>query len=169
MKLPRLRELRERAVLTQEELAARTGYSVDGLSKLERGKRSARPSTVRRLAEALNVTPEELAAPVAEARAAAFAPNETVELADEGFSGVREAARRNPQRTLDQTRRDLHNALSRYLAAPDDEDARWIAESLQNRYGSALEAAGRPVGDAVAEVGAVYLDVIAQHAERNTE
>ncbi len=170
MKLPRLKELRERAVLTQEELADRTGYSVDGLSKLERGKRSARPSTVRRLAKELGVTPEELAATHAEAHAWHFSRNEVIDLASEGFGGVHEAVQRNPQQTLGQAKRDLRRALNRYAVSPDDPDAVWMVEQCERAYVTALEAVSKTTpGDAAAEVGAVYRDVIAQHVERSTE
>src|SRR5215472_16654893 len=46
--------------LTQEELAARAGLSVDAVSLLERGARSSpRPRTVRLLADALALDPRE--------------------------------------------------------------------------------------------------------------
>ena len=56
----RLREVRERLLVTQEELADRTGLSRTTISRLENDLQGARISTVRRLAEALGVPPEEL-------------------------------------------------------------------------------------------------------------
>jgi transcriptional regulator with XRE-family HTH domain len=54
-----LRRHRLAAALSQEEMAARAGLSVRGISDLERGARQApRLDTVRRLAEALALTPE---------------------------------------------------------------------------------------------------------------
>jgi transcriptional regulator with XRE-family HTH domain len=51
-----LRELRAAANLTQEELAERSGMSVEAISALERGdRRSPRPSTVEWLAEPLKL------------------------------------------------------------------------------------------------------------------
>ena len=51
-----LRQLRSAASLSQEELAARAGLSVRGISDLERGARHApRLETVRMLADALDV------------------------------------------------------------------------------------------------------------------
>jgi len=52
-----LKNLREKRLITQEELAAASGLAVATVSRLERGK--ARPSlkTVRRLAKALDVDP----------------------------------------------------------------------------------------------------------------
>lgn len=60
MELPHLRDLRLRAVMSQEELARRSGVARDTISKLETGKRRAYPSTVRKLAEGLEVEPQEL-------------------------------------------------------------------------------------------------------------
>jgi transcriptional regulator with XRE-family HTH domain len=61
--LPNLRRLRDRALLTQEELAARAGVARSTLVKLERLEAKARPSTIRKLAEALGCTPWELMQP----------------------------------------------------------------------------------------------------------
>lgn len=56
----RLKELRERAALSQMDLAARSGVSRATIADLEAGKRPARPSTRRKLAEALGIEPHEL-------------------------------------------------------------------------------------------------------------
>jgi predicted ATPase/DNA-binding XRE family transcriptional regulator len=56
----RLRRYRERRGLTQEELAERAGLSAQGISALERGLRNRpHPPTVRALAEALELSPDE--------------------------------------------------------------------------------------------------------------
>ena len=60
MKLPRLRTLRERQALTQRELADLAGVSRTTIVTLEQGADSPYPSTVRKLARALGVTPAEL-------------------------------------------------------------------------------------------------------------
>ena len=60
LKTPRLRELRERAALSQEDLAKKSGVSRATIADLEADKRPARPSTRRKLAEALRVEPHEL-------------------------------------------------------------------------------------------------------------
>jgi transcriptional regulator with XRE-family HTH domain len=53
-----LRRYRKAAGLTQEELAARAGLSVRGISDLERGiKAVPRKDTVQMLADALRLTP----------------------------------------------------------------------------------------------------------------
>jgi transcriptional regulator with XRE-family HTH domain len=59
----RLKQLREEAVLTVHELAEASGVSDDTISKIENGQRVARPNTLRKLARALNVRPQELRRP----------------------------------------------------------------------------------------------------------
>ncbi len=60
MDLPWLRDLRRRAIMSQEELAARSGVARDTISKLETGQRRAYPSTIRKLAAGLDVQPQML-------------------------------------------------------------------------------------------------------------
>ena len=57
MELPHLRGLRQLAVLSQEQLAERSGVARDTISKLETGQRRAYPTTVRKLAAGLEVEP----------------------------------------------------------------------------------------------------------------
>ncbi len=61
-KLGRLRELRDRAMLSQEELARQAGVSRATVADLEAGKRGAQAATGRKLAEALGVSPGDLLA-----------------------------------------------------------------------------------------------------------
>jgi transcriptional regulator with XRE-family HTH domain len=56
----RLREQRERNILTLQELSELSGIHYTTISKLEAGVATARPSTVRKLAKALGVTPQYL-------------------------------------------------------------------------------------------------------------
>ena len=56
----RLRELRRRRVLTLEELADKAGVGRNTIWRLEHGVMGAQPRTIRKLARALNVEPEEL-------------------------------------------------------------------------------------------------------------
>ncbi len=56
----RLRELRKRRVLTLHELEERSGVSYNTIWRLEKGRSGAHPSTIRKLAAALGVEPEEL-------------------------------------------------------------------------------------------------------------
>ena len=56
-----LKRFRRAAGLTQEELAARAGYSAVYVSMIERGQRIPHPSTVELLADALDVSPHDRA------------------------------------------------------------------------------------------------------------
>jgi transcriptional regulator with XRE-family HTH domain len=58
--LPHLRELRRRAVLSQQQLAEKSGVARDTISKLETGHRRAYPTTVQKLAAALEIPPQRL-------------------------------------------------------------------------------------------------------------
>ena len=60
MDLPHLRNLRRRAVMSQEDLAEKSGVARDTISKLESGQRGAYPSTIRKLAAGLDVEPRML-------------------------------------------------------------------------------------------------------------
>ncbi|MGI8405729.1 MAG: helix-turn-helix domain-containing protein [Thermomicrobiales bacterium] len=55
MEIPNLRNIRQRKLLTQTELATRAGLTTASISRLETGASKARISTVRRLSEALQV------------------------------------------------------------------------------------------------------------------
>ena len=56
----RLRDLRKRALLTQRELADKSGVGVTTIIRIERNQVEPHSRTIRRLAEALDVAPEEL-------------------------------------------------------------------------------------------------------------
>jgi transcriptional regulator with XRE-family HTH domain len=60
MDLPHLRDFRRRAVMSQEQLAEKSGVARDTISKLESGRRRAYPSTIRKLAAGLEVEPRML-------------------------------------------------------------------------------------------------------------
>ncbi len=60
MDLPHLRSFRRRAVMSQEDLAEKSGVARDTISKLETGQRGAYPSTIRKLAAGLDVEPQML-------------------------------------------------------------------------------------------------------------
>ena len=55
-----LRDLRKRRLLTQEQLAEQLGCGDRHLVRVERNQVEPRGSTIRKLAEALGVEPEEL-------------------------------------------------------------------------------------------------------------
>ena len=56
----RLREVRTRRLLTQEELAQKSGISPSTVANIERDHREPHFRTIRKLAEALGVDPTEL-------------------------------------------------------------------------------------------------------------
>ena len=58
--MQRLRTLRQQKVLTLRELEERSGVAYNTIWHLENGKRGAQPRTIRKLANALGVDPEEL-------------------------------------------------------------------------------------------------------------
>ncbi len=58
MDIPHLRSFRRRAIMSQEELAERSGVARDTISKLESGRRKAYPTTIRKLAAGLDVEPQ---------------------------------------------------------------------------------------------------------------
>jgi transcriptional regulator with XRE-family HTH domain len=56
----RLRDLRKRALMSQRELAKRSGVGVTTIVRIERNQVEPHGSTIRKLAEALSVEPYEL-------------------------------------------------------------------------------------------------------------
>jgi transcriptional regulator with XRE-family HTH domain len=56
----RLRDLRKRALMSQRELAKRSGVGVTTIVRIERNQVEPHGSTIRKLAEALSVKPYEL-------------------------------------------------------------------------------------------------------------
>ncbi len=62
VELPNLRSVRLRRLLTQRELAKIAGLTTASVNRIENGTTKARISTVRRLAQALDVDPEDLLA-----------------------------------------------------------------------------------------------------------
>jgi len=59
-RMDRLAELRERRALTLRELSEMGGVAADTINQIELGHRKARPSTLRKLAKALDVDVREL-------------------------------------------------------------------------------------------------------------
>lgn len=58
--LPNLKSVREGYPLTMRELEERSGVSRNTVSDIENHRQNARPSTVRKLAQALGVEPKDL-------------------------------------------------------------------------------------------------------------
>jgi|tagenome__1003787_1003787.scaffolds.fasta_scaffold20186662_2 transcriptional regulator with XRE-family HTH domain len=70
-KLTRLRAIRERAALSQRELAELAGITPVQVSRIERGDAEPYPATVRKLAAALKVQPADLMEPISRGKDAA--------------------------------------------------------------------------------------------------
>ena len=56
----KLREIRKRALLTQQQLADKSGVGVTTIIRVERNQVEPQARTIRKLAEALGVEPHEL-------------------------------------------------------------------------------------------------------------
>jgi transcriptional regulator with XRE-family HTH domain len=56
----RLRDLRKRALMSQRELAKRSGVGVTTIVRIERNQVEPQGRTIRKLAEALGIEPHEL-------------------------------------------------------------------------------------------------------------
>ena len=67
VKLTRLKDVRQRKALTQAQLAERAGVNRVTIARIEGGKDEPFPTTVRKVADALGVEPEELLGVEAEA------------------------------------------------------------------------------------------------------
>jgi transcriptional regulator with XRE-family HTH domain len=89
----RLAELRERKALTLRDLEEASGVGADAISKIENGHRKPRPSTLRKLARALEVEVEDFfrapVVPLAEAPREAGPPRVSRERLEEHFEKVR--------------------------------------------------------------------------------
>ena len=100
--MERLAELRERRALTLRELSAMSGVAADTINQIELGRRKPRPSTLRKLAKALDV-----------------------EVADFFREPEAPKAPSVPQ-SLDELRDFLKARLgSAWIALPDDEWSNW--------------------------------------------
>jgi transcriptional regulator with XRE-family HTH domain len=86
--MDRLAEFRERRALTLRELSRMSGVAADTINQIELGHRKARPSTLRKLAKALEVDVEEFyAAPALSGKADAPATGRS--LTDKVLDAVR--------------------------------------------------------------------------------
>jgi transcriptional regulator with XRE-family HTH domain len=68
VKLTRLKDVRQRKALTQQQLADKAGVNRVTIARIEGGKDEPFPTTVRKVADALGVDPEDLLEPAAEAK-----------------------------------------------------------------------------------------------------
>ena len=58
--MPKLKEIREKKFITQEDLAKRAETTTGTINRLENGKQKPRFGTRRKIAKALNVDPAEI-------------------------------------------------------------------------------------------------------------
>jgi transcriptional regulator with XRE-family HTH domain len=90
VRLTRLKDVRHRKALTQQQLADRAGVNRVTIARIEGGKDEPFPTTVRKVADALGVEPEVLSEPVVQARPSADLPD-LASLFDDRFTIVGEA------------------------------------------------------------------------------
>lgn len=123
--LPQLKYIREGRALSQRDLAAMSGVAHDTIGQLERGERKARPSTIRKLAEALGVTPSGL---LAEPETAAWLEMDRIRTNQGQKPGVQK----------------LDTSTSEKSAAPTQGFVRMIrADAKRRAREAAWEAAGK--------------------------
>lgn len=92
MDLSHLRNFRQQAVLSQEQLAQKSGVARDTISKLESGRRQAYPTTIRKLAAGLEIEPQMLIGGV---QYLERDPNE-----DAGSEGTEQTSKEEPRRKM---------------------------------------------------------------------
>jgi DNA-binding XRE family transcriptional regulator len=110
----RLAELRERRALTLREMAQMSGVAADTINQIELGHRKARPSTLRKLARALEIDVQEFYAEPALPKAEA--PETGQDVAEqagflEGIAAAVDSAADRLQTRLEETSRTDGNAL----------------------------------------------------------
>jgi predicted ATPase/DNA-binding CsgD family transcriptional regulator/DNA-binding XRE family transcriptional regulator len=153
-----LRRHRERASLTQEELAARAGLTAMAVSALERGdRRRPYPNTVRALADALALVGPDRAEFVAAVPRRADAPT-LVEVADLGA----EATAGLPPQPTPLLGRDEEFAVVRdQLLAPEVRLLTLVGAGGVGKTRLAMAVAGALAGHAAFADGACFVDLSA--------
>jgi transcriptional regulator with XRE-family HTH domain len=134
----RLAELRERRALTLRELAQMSGVAADTINQIELGHRKARPSTLRKLARALEIDVQafyaEPALPKAEAPGSGQDGAEQTGFL-EGIAAAVESVVERLQTRLEETNRSDDNAMIALL-----EDS-WIASRGASQFLAEAEEA----------------------------
>ena len=134
-----VRDLRERRMLTQQELAERAGVSLFTVQRIERGEGSVRPKTGRAIAGALGVGVEDLLGK-AQAPLPDFEDERREAVYDMVLAAARRQAEQNSQaanRALESERpqpyfmRHENEVLVRLLKHPADELAGSLVEMAQ--------------------------------------
>jgi transcriptional regulator with XRE-family HTH domain len=145
----RLAELRERRALTLRELAQLSGVAADTINQIELGHRKARPSTLRKLARALEIDVQEFyaepALPKADAPEAGQASAEQAGFL-EGLALTVDSSADRMQRRLEETSRTDGNAMTDLLGDS------WLAiRGAQQLLEEAEEVAAQKRREAPAE------------------
>src|SRR5918994_3490017 len=138
--MDRLADLREWRALTLRELAQMSGVAADTINQIELGHRKARPSTLRKLARALEIDVQEFYAEPALGKAeapVAGPPRVSKARLQEHFEGVRQ----NEVDYLNDTIADLwrlalpgQKPLAHFV--PDDVDTERVWDFLNHALGA---------------------------------
>ena len=134
----RIRTLRKRRGLTQAELAARVGRSVEALSVLERGRSTPTLTVLGRLAEALQVPLRDFFDPAGDAGGAVQSPEEAAL-----FTELTDCARALPPAALEMTVR-LVAVVAGYVGAGDTQTGHTQAGPMQAGQLQIGQDGGRP-------------------------
>lgn len=128
--VPQLRYVREGLALSQRDLAARSGVAHDTIGQLERGERKARPSTIRKLAEALGVEPSVL---LAESRVEAWEQMDRARAAQSLLESRGALYQAQESKSLAQLRMELEALEARESQSPVGKKIRRIREEIAAR------------------------------------
>ena len=150
----RLAELRERRALTLRELAEMSGVAADTINQIELGHRKARPSTLRKLARALEIDVQEFYAEPAlgKAEAPPPGPSSVIDLALDAAQKQAAAER--------QTRTRLHTSGQQQMSTVAHENA---------AFRQLLE---RPLGDVaegLVDLARRYVQLEQEDAQKSEE
>jgi transcriptional regulator with XRE-family HTH domain len=126
----RLAELRERRALTLRELAQMSGVAADTINQIELGHRKARPSTLRKLARALEIDVQEFYAEPALPKAEA--PETGPSLLDRALH----AARQDHEKSA--------RAMNRLIASEGMLKSTNITDFEEDRFRAELRERGFP-------------------------
>jgi transcriptional regulator with XRE-family HTH domain len=128
--MDRLAELREKRALTLRELSEMSGVAADTINQIELGHRKPRPSTLRKLARALDVDVEEFymepALPLADA------PDTGPSLLDKALDAAHHDAKKSAQ------------AVNRLLASEGTLRNTNISDFEEDKFRAELRALGFP-------------------------
>jgi HTH-type transcriptional regulator, competence development regulator len=132
--MDQLAELRERRALTLRELAEMSGVAADTINQIELGHRKPRPSTLRKLARALEVNVEELMPPKASAPSTPGQPEKEKSI----FDLVRDAVLRQAEQDRQAFNRALESERPQTYWVRHESEA--MKRLLEYNHGDLAEA-----------------------------